>query len=60
MIREIVKGVWAFSRLASSNERQGRALLVPLYAIIKDGTIENTDREKNRGGESQVIPRPCL
>ena len=29
MIKEIVKGVWAFSRLASSNERQGRALFIP-------------------------------
>ena len=30
MIKEIVKGVWALSRLASSNERQRRALIVPL------------------------------
>ena len=28
MVKEIVKGVWAFSRLVSSNERQGRALFI--------------------------------
>ena len=35
MIKEIVKGVWAFSRLASSNERQGRALIVPLCVVLR-------------------------